>query len=121
MLYATMLDDVHPTCCVRLNRPLYRATKRCTVTASLQKVATTQKSTMQVDSDESDLPTGWALRKPKTGGVRFPTKVRQYLVAKFDYGQKTGRKCDPAQSATDVRKAKNQSGDSLLNITILVD
>ena len=68
---------------------------------------------MPLESDESDLQMGWALSKAKTGGVCFPSKVRQYLVAKFNYGQKTGKKCDPVQVATDMRKAKNQSGDRL--------
>ena len=89
------------------------ANKYSTVTTNLQKAATTQKSAMPLESDESDLQMGWALSKAKTGGIRFPTKVRQYLVAKFNYGQKTGKKCDPVQVATDRRKAKNQSGDRL--------
>ena len=81
--------------------------KYSTVTTNAQKAVTTQKSTMQLHSGESDLQMGWVLSKARTGGVRFSTNVRQYLIAKFNNGQRTGKKCDPAQVATDMRKAKN--------------
>ena len=78
---------------------------------NIQKAATTQKSTMQLHSGESDLQMRWALSKARTGGVRFSTNVRQYLVGKFNDGQKTGKNCGPAQVATDMRKEK--AGDKL--------
>ena len=89
------------------------ANKYSTVTTDVQKAATTQKSTVQLESGESDLHMGWALSKARSGCARFSMKVRQYLVAKFNYDQKTGKKCDPVQVATDMRKAKNQAGDRL--------
>ena len=84
------------------------ANKYSTVTKNVQKAATTQKSTMQLHSGEINLQMGWALSKAKTGGVRFSTNVRQYLVAKFNDGQKTGKNCGPAQVATDMRKIKSR-------------
>ena len=59
-----------------------------TVTTNFQKAAITQKSTMQLESGESDFSMGWALSKARTGSVRFSTNVRQYLVGKFNCGQK---------------------------------
>ena len=53
-----------------------------TVTTNVQKAATTQKSTMQLESGESDLSMGWKLSKPRTGSVSFSTKNRQYLVCR---------------------------------------
>ncbi len=68
------------------------ANKYSTVTTDVQKAATTQKSTVQLESGESDLHMGWALSKARSGGARFSTKVPQYLVAKFNYGQKNREK-----------------------------
>ena len=81
-----------------------------TLTINVQKAATTKKSTMQLRSGESDLPMGWAVSKARTGSVRFSTKVGQYLAAKFNCGQKSGKKCDTVQVATDMRKAKIKQG-----------
>ena len=67
------------------------ANKYSTVTTSVQKAATIQKFTMQLQSGEGDLQMGWALSNARTGGVRFSTNVRQYLVAKFNDGQKQGK------------------------------
>ena len=52
---------------------------------------------------------GWALQKPK-GGSRFSENVRAYLSKRFDLGEKTGRKADPAQVAADMRKNRNSDG-----------
>ena len=38
-------------------------------------------------------------------------KVRDYLKKKFDIGQKTGKKEDPAQVAKDMRKASIPEGE----------
>ena len=62
---------------------------------------------------ESALEMGWALNQPKTGSVRFPEKVKKYLVAKFDSGERTGHKADPTQVSLDIRAAKDESGERL--------
>ncbi|CAH3186767.1 unnamed protein product [Porites lobata] len=40
----------------------------------------------------SDLQTGWALHKPRNEAVRFPTEVKQYLITKFDLGERKKKK-----------------------------
>ncbi|CAH3180820.1 unnamed protein product [Porites lobata] len=55
----------------------------------------------------SDLQTGWALHKLRNEAVRFPTEVKQYLTTKFDLGERTGMKSDPAKVAADMRTARN--------------
>ena len=47
----------------------------------------------------SDLQTGWALHKPRNEAVRFPTEVKHNLTTKFDLGERTGIKSDPAKVA----------------------
>ena len=62
----------------------------------------------QVGNEPCDL--GWALQKPRGGGTRFSENVKSYLTAKFDLGEDTGRKADPAQVAVDMRVARNSEG-----------
>ena len=67
-------------------------------------------------SSEGTSPTlniGWALGKPRTGGVRFSEKVRMYLTAKFEVGERTGRKADPEQVALSMRSARNERNERL--------
>ena len=68
-----------------------------------------------VSSEEtfSPLDIGWALGKPRTGGVRFSEKVRMYLTAKFDMGERTGRKADPDHVAHSMRNARNERNERL--------
>jgi hypothetical protein len=54
---------------------------------------------------------GWALSKPKTGSVRFSDKIRQYLLCKFDAGEKTGEKANPIQVAADIRTTTDNDGN----------
>jgi hypothetical protein len=59
------------------------------------------------------LEMGWALHKNRKGNTRFSPKVRDYLKKKFDIGQKTGKKEDPAQVAKDMRKASTPEGERM--------
>ncbi|KXJ15427.1 hypothetical protein AC249_AIPGENE10221 [Exaiptasia diaphana] len=59
---------------------------------------------------------GWALHK-KGICKRFPAKVRQYLIMKFNIGQQTGRKEDPAQVAKDMRTASSVEGERMFSRT----
>ena len=52
---------------------------------------------------------GWALHKSR-GNTRFSDSVRDYLQKKFEIGQKTGRKEDPAQVAQAMRTACTTDG-----------
>ena len=51
---------------------------------------------METTTEVNLLRMGWALQKPKGRQTRFSDKVRGYFQKKFDIGQKTGRKEDPA-------------------------
>ena len=62
---------------------------------------------------DNTLKMGWALAKQLRGKVRFSPIVRQYLVAKFDYGERTGQKYDAVQVALDMRCARNECGEML--------
>ena len=56
------------------------------------------------------LQMGWALHKSRSGQTRFSDNVCEYLQKKFDIGEETGRKEDPAQKASNMRKARNTDG-----------
>ena len=58
----------------------------------------------------SNLEKGWALSKARPP-VRFTSKVKAYLNAKFDLGEKTGLKADPKQVAADMRNARDEEND----------
>ncbi|CAH3159936.1 unnamed protein product [Pocillopora meandrina] len=49
---------------------------------------------------------GWALQKTRGSGTRFTEKVKGYLSSRFQTGERTGRKADPAQVAAEMRKAR---------------
>ena len=80
------------------------------------KTTKNQPCDAPVSSEEtfSPLDIGWALGKPRTGGVRFSEKVRMYLTAKFDMGERTGRKADPDHVAHSMRNARNERNERLL-------
>ena len=58
------------------------------------------------------LQKGWALKVPKRA-TRFPDNVRNYLQEKFDVGNVTGHKADPAQVSVDMRCARDELGRRL--------
>ena len=49
--------------------------------------------------------------------MRFSQKVRQYLIQKFNIGQDTGKKEDPAQVAKDMRTASTMDGERMFDRT----
>ena len=59
---------------------------------------------------------GWALHK-KCASARFNQKVRQYLIQKFNMGQETCRKEDPAQVAKDMRTTSTVDGERMFDRT----
>ena len=52
---------------------------------------------------------GWALHPTRGGSARFSEKVKDYLTAKFNLGERSGLKADPAQVALDMRTARDES------------
>ena len=74
------------------------------------------KLKLQPTSTEGNLlQMGWALHKSRSGQTRFSDNVREYLQKKFDIGEETGRKEDPAQIASDMRKARNTDGTRMFS------
>lgn len=63
------------------------------------------------------LPIGWALKCSRARSARFSTKQKEYLSAKFQIGERTGLKADPASVATALRKAKDVNGERLFDST----
>ena len=59
---------------------------------------------------------GWALRSSFVRKARFNPRQKEYLLKKFDIGQKSGRKVDPATVAQEMRAAKDCSGKRLFSI-----
>lgn len=59
---------------------------------------------------------GWALRSSFVRRARFNSSQKEYLLKKFDIGQKSGRKVDPATVAQEMRAAKDCSGKRLFSI-----
>lgn len=64
-------------------------------------------------ADASSLPMGWALQKPRPGGIRYSEKVRDYLKTRFDAGEQSGRKADPNQVVLDMRNARTAENERL--------
>ena len=62
------------------------------------------------DTPPSDLSQGWALSKPRVS-TRFTPKVKAYLNAKFDLGEKTGLKAGSNQVSADMRNARDEKSD----------
>lgn len=62
-------------------------------------------STNQIDQ----LKQGWAL-KSRREIKRFTSDQKKYLVEKFEFGEKTGRKCDPEEIAQQMRHISNDDG-----------
>ena len=47
---------------------------------------------LAIQEKSMQLQMGWALSKQRTGGTRFPQKVCDYLITKFNLGEATGNK-----------------------------
>ena len=62
------------------------------------------------DTPPSDVSQGWALSKPRVS-TRFSQKVKAYLNAKFELGERTGLKADPNQVSADMRNARDEENN----------
>lgn len=61
--------------------------------------------TNQIDQ----LKQGWAL-KSRREIKRFTSDQKKYLIENFEFGEKTGRKCDPEEIAQQMRQVKKDDG-----------
>ncbi|KAL9970520.1 hypothetical protein ACROYT_G022908 [Oculina patagonica] len=84
------------------------ALKFSSLTLESQLSSTVKEVTGGVNNESSNI--GWALQKPRGGGTRFAENVKDYLSTRFNTGETTGRKADPAQVAADMKKARNTDG-----------
>ena len=75
-------------------------------------VPTLQASKSLEKSSTSRLAEGWALRASKKA-YRFSEKQKEYLMAKFEIGQSTGRKVDANIAAQDMRRVRGSDGERL--------
>lgn len=66
----------------------------------------------QVFGGQDNLLMGYALRKGKAR-TRFTSSVRQYLIAKFEQGQRSGKKFDARKIAKTMRTEKVHSGEHM--------
>ena len=72
----------------------------------------------ELATSEGDLlEMGWEPRKSRSTQRRFSKKVSDYLQKKFEIGQKTGIKEDPAQVADDMRRTRNANGERMFTRT----
>ena len=92
------------------------AAKFATVDVAEKSPCVTLPTSSDTPSRQS-LKMGWAISKTSTGSTRFSPKVKDYLKAKFDIGEKTGRKADPAQVEQDMRTARNPSNERQFSST----
>jgi Arf-GAP/Rho-GAP domain/ANK repeat/PH domain-containing protein 3 len=78
-------------------------------------VIPTLNPTLRAASGSHTVPKGWAL-KAKKKAYRFNDKQKNYLDAKFNIGQETGRKMDPNVVSVQMRKALDSNGKRLFNV-----
>ena len=86
------------------------ATKFTSVDVALKK-STPFMLASESSTDVETLQMGWALSKAHAGSIRFSREVKEYLTAKFEIGQRTGRKADPVQVEKDMRTATTPSNE----------
>ena len=57
------------------------------------------------------LPMGWALKSTQSRHTKFTDNQKQYLKAKFQVGEQTGKKADPTEVSKAMRTAKDSNGE----------
>lgn len=58
---------------------------------------------------------GWALKSSQSRRTKFTENQKQCLYAKFQIGERTGRKADPTEVSKAMRTAKDSNGERLFN------
>ena len=83
-------------------------------TISNAKLSEKQKHQKELVYGQSRSGMGWALYSPQPC-TRFPDQVRQYLIKRFQLGEKTGNKADPCCVANEMRSARNERGERMFS------
>ncbi|PFX16270.1 hypothetical protein AWC38_SpisGene19477 [Stylophora pistillata] len=93
--------------------------ERLTTSVSITDEPQCEASTHQVVHDSmppvNTVSMGWALPKSRAGSTRFSCKVKNYLTAKFVQGEQSGLKADPQQVSNNMRKARDEQNNRLLD------
>ena len=95
------------------------AEKFVTIDIRPQRKQKSQAKAILAESSEETLATsasqataenkmGWAL-KQSVASVRFNEKVREYLIAEFDAGEKSGRKASPGDVEMEMRNSREEN------------
>lgn len=63
----------------------------------------------------STLPQGWALKSSTSKRARFTEKQRKFMVDKFQQGESSGRKIDPASVARSILTAVDSRGNHIFS------
>ena len=61
------------------------------------------------------LPMAWALKSTQSRHTKFTDNQKQYLNAKFQVGERTGKKADPTEVSKAMRTAKDSNGERLIS------
>ena len=61
------------------------------------------------------LPMGWALKSTQSRRTKFTENQKQYLNAKFQIGERTGKKADPNEVSKAMRTANDSNGERLFS------
>ncbi len=92
------------------------ASKYATIASSTSMSSVpAQSSSTSPTHYQTQLQMGWALSRTRVGSARFPQKVRQYLINKFELGELTGNKADPLDLACEMRTTRSESGDRMFS------
>ena len=81
--------------------------------ASLTVTGNKSSTGLSVNSTNSRLRIGWALKKGRTGGVRFSENVRRYLTTRFEMGERMGKKANPEEIERQMGNARNERNERL--------
>ena len=73
-----------------------------------------KKVTSNQMTGQPTMTKGWALHKVRTN-KRFSKDVKDYLLAKYNLGEKTGSKCDPQNVAEEMRKTRLPDGKKIFS------
>ena len=79
---------------------------------ALKKSTATLTASSAESAKAQPFQMGWAISKTHSGSNRFSHRVKEYLTAKFEIGE---RKADPAQVGKDMRNVRNPSNKQLFN------
>ena len=79
----------------------------------LSKVPTVIEGSRSSVTNAPTLAMGWALKSTHPRRSKFSDKQKQYLNAKFQIGERTGKKADPTDVSKAMRTAKDSNGERL--------